>query len=171
MQSIQKDPRLKLLIKEALHSMLYTPVEKHFKHRLDFIIVRNTVLSSSEHTAFNYKGIHYICDNGPIPRKWTRLVPQLRSQMDEYLADVKQLHEKEIPFVHGYINQVLNASDNPRDYLRLLPDSIHPAINKLIESFPYVGSQLSDERVAMMWSQNEASINLIKQRMMTNLIL
>lgn len=171
MQPLQYDPRTKQQIKDALYEMLYSPVQKQFKVRLDTIIIRNTLLGGYDHKSFNYKGVQYSCEPGTPPRKWNRLVPQLRAQMDEWLADVEALNSKELPYVLGYINQVLNASSDLMDYLRLFPDCAHQTIKKLAETCPCQTKQLSDERVAMMWKQNEAPINLMKQRMVTNLII
>lgn len=171
MQPLQHDPRTKQQIKDALYDLLYTPVQKQFKLRLDTLIIRNTLLAANSHKSFNYKGVFYTCDAGPAPRKWNRLVPQLREQMDEYLNDLRELNEKELPYVLGYINQVLNASNDLGDYLRLFPDNAHTVIEKLAETCPCKATKLSNERVAMMWKQNELPINLMKQRMVTNLLI
>jgi hypothetical protein len=171
MEPLQYDPRTKQIIKDSLYDFLYTPVQRHFKIRLDTIILRNSLLGGYGHKSFTYKGVHYSCDNGPPPRKWNRLLPQLKEQMDEYLFDLSQLNEKELPFVLGFINQVLNSSNDLGDYLRLLPESVHQPIKHLIASCPCQTKKLSDKQVELFQEQNKPHIDLIKKRMFTNLLI
>lgn len=171
MENLQYDPRTKQQIKDALYDFLYTPVQNAFKLRLDTLIIRNTLLAGHGHKSFNYKGEHYSCDIGPMPRVWNRLLPQLRPQMDEYLKDLKELNETELPYVVGYINKVLNASNELGDYLRLLPESTHRPIEQLIASCSCHGKKLSEEQVLELRQQNENPIAMMKARMVTNLLI
>ena len=168
---LQHDPRTKLQIKELLYAFLYEPVERQFKQRLHTLITRNTVIMGASHQSFSYKGNLYSNDPAPIPRKLNRLVPQLHADMDAYLADLKQLNDREVPYVMGFINQVLNASNDPHDYLRLLPSSVHQPIQALIDSCPCRTKKLTDEQVQEMQTRNQQSIDLVKQRMVTNLLI
>lgn len=171
MDQLQHDPRTKQKLKDALYDFLYTPAQNQFKTRLDTLIVRNAILSGYGHKSFTYKGERYSCDIAPPPRAWNRLLPQLRPEMDEYLADIKRLNQHEVPFVIGFINQVLNASNDFGDYLRLLPDCAHRPIERLIASCPCQATRLGDEQIEAIKEKNAASINLIKQRMVTNLLI
>lgn len=171
MDQLKYEPRIKMMIRDAVFDFLYDPTLKQFKTRLDTIIVRNAILLGHGHKSFTYKGQQYSCDTLPAPRGWNRLLPQLRPEMDEYLEDVKRLNQNEVPFVLGYINQVLNASNDFGDYLRLLPECIHRPIEKTIHSHSFIGKRLDEERLVAIKEQNTASINLIKQRMVTNLLI
>lgn len=171
MENLQYDPRTKQQIKDALYDFLYTPVQNAFKLRLDTLIIRNTLLAGHGHKSFNYKGEFYSCDTGPMPRVWNRLLPQLRPQMDEYLRELKELNEQEMPFVVGYINKVLNSSNELGDYLRLLPESTHPPIEKLISTCHCHGKRLSEDQVQSLRTQNDSSIAMMKARMVTNLLI
>lgn len=171
MEQLQYDPRTKQQLKDALYDFLYTPVQNQFKLRLDTIIIRNTLLAGNGHKSFHYKGVHYSCDNEPNPRAWYRLLPQLRPQMDEYLRDLKELHEREMPFVVGYINKVLNASNEFGDYLQLLPESTHHPIEKLIATCHCHGQKLSPEQVQELRQQHQNCIDMMKARMVTNLLI
>lgn len=171
MEMLQHDPRTKQLIKDTLYDFLYRPVENQFKSRLEVLIVRNTLLGGYSHKSFNYKGVHYSCDSGSPSRKWNRLLPQLKPAMDEYLFEIKQLNEKELPFVIGFINQVLNASNDLQDYMRIFPESIHQPLEKLIATCPCQSRQLSDVKIVELRERNAASINMMKQRMVTNLLI
>lgn len=170
-QQLQFDPRTKQVIKDLLYDFLYTPVQNQFKLRLDTIIIKNAILTGSGHKSLTYKGTHYSCETGPVPRKWNRLVPQLRDQMEEYLQDVKELNEKELPYVLGYINQVLNSTNYLKDYLRLLPDSVHAPIANLIATCPCHAKKLEDEEVTAITEKNSHTISMIKMRMMSNLLI
>jgi hypothetical protein len=171
MEPLQHNPRIKQLIKDSLYDFLYTPAQRKFKTRLDTIIIRNALLGGYGHKSFTYKGVHYSCDSVAPSRNWNRLLPQLRDQMDEYLYDLIELNDNELPLVLSFINQVLNSSNNPGDYLRLFPESVHQPIMKLIASCPYQAKQLSDEQVALLQEQNKKHIELIKKRMVTNLLI
>jgi hypothetical protein len=168
---LQHDPRTKKQIKDMLFAFLYEPVEKQFKQRLDALIIRNTLITGVSHQSFTYKGNLYNMDISPVPRKLTRLVPQLVPDMEAYLADLKQLNDKEIPYVVGFINQVLNASNDLHDYLRVFPQSLHQPIQKLIDSYPCRTKRLTDEEVREMQTRNQQYIDLVKQRMVTNLLI
>ena len=90
--------------------------------------------------------------------------------MSEYLAEVKQLN-KELPFVIGYINQVLNASNDLCDYLRLLPDAVHRPVQSLIDTCPSKAKKMSQEAVSLLQEKNSASIDMMRRRMVTNLLI
>lgn len=170
MEQLTHDPRTKQLIKDTLYKFLYGPVEDHFKSRLDVLIARNTLLGGYSHKSFNYKGVHYTTDDGLPPRRRNRLLPQLRPSMDEYLAELKTLNETELPFVIGFVNQVLNASNDFQDYLRVLPPSTHYPIQKLIGTCPCQNGQLTESKIAQMQTSNEKTINMMKQRLVSNLL-
>jgi len=100
-----------------------------------------------------------------------RLHPQLHPVMNEYLKETKQLNEKELPYVLGFITQVLNSSNELHDYLRLLPQSVHHPVQSLIDTCPCRAKKLSDETVDLLQQKNQIPIRLIKQRMVNNLLI
>ena len=170
-EQLQHDPRTKQQIKQVLYELLYTPIQKQFEKRLEQITVKNAVLGGYNHKSFMYKSVLYNCDNNVLPRKMNRLVIQLQPAMNEYLKELKQLNEKEMPYVLGYINQVLNSSNELHDYLRLLPPSVHHAIQGLINTYPCRGKKLPDKTVALLQEKNLGSVQLMKNRMVTNLLI
>lgn len=171
MEQPQHDPRTKQMIKDVLYELLYTPIQKQFKQRLDQLIVKNAVLGGYSHKSFMYKNVLYTCDTNAVPRKMNRLVIQLQPAMNEYLKELKQLNEEELPHVLGYITQVLNSSNEFHDYLRLLPPSVHPSIQSLINTCSCRGKKLPDETVTMLQTKNQGSVQLLKNRMVTNLLI
>ena len=168
---LQHDPRTKQMIKDMLYAFLYDPVQKKFKQRLDAIITKNTVLLGATHNSFIYRNVVYSCDTQKMPRKMNRLVPQLVPVMEEYLKDAQQLNNSELPYVLGFINQVLNASNDLHDYLKVLPSALHQPIEALIATCPCRTKKLSDQGIAELQKANQSAVELIKQRMVTNLII
>lgn len=168
---LQHDPRTKQQIKNAIYETLYTPIEEKFQKRLHHIIMRNAVLGGYSHASFMYKNTIYNCDPNPLPRKMNRLMPAMQDEMNQYLRDLKRLNEQEVAYVLGYINQVLNASNDFGDYLRLLPHAVHAPIEKLAATCPCHHQRMSEDTVALLQTKNKSAIELMKQRMVANLII
>ena len=170
-EQLQHDPRIKQQIKEALYAFLYTPIEKQFEKRLSELIVKNTLLCGYSHKSFMYKNTLYNIDTNALPRKMNRLHINLQGPMNDYLKDLKTLNETEVPYVLGYINQVLNSSNDLCDYLRLLPEAVHAPIQHLIATYSCKSKKLSEEVVSVLQDKNTTSINMMKKRMVTNLLI
>ena len=170
-EPLQHDPRTKQQIKDALHTFLYAPIEKQMKRQLDALIVKNTLMCGHTHKSFVYKNVLYSCDESPLPRKMNRLDTRLVPDMNDYLKELKQLNEEELPYVLGYINQVLNFSNDLCDYLRLLPDVVHRPVQSLIDTRPCKAKKMSPEAVSLLQEKNSASIDMMRRRMVTNLLI
>lgn len=164
------DPRTKMQIKEILFEFLYGSVNEKFTKRLDNIIVQNTVLGGYSHSSFVYKGIFYAYDKTPPPRKMNRLMLQMQATMNDYLKELDELNSKELPYVVGFINQVLNSSNELHDYLRLFPASVHRPVQSLIDTCPCRNKKLSEESVLDIQDKNKNAIHMMKKRMVINLI-
>ena len=171
MEPLEHDPKAKQQIKDALHSFLYGPITRQFKDRIESLIARNTVIGGYSHKHFIYKGVVYNADVTPPPMKKNRLVAQLRDSMDEYLRDIDQINSKELPYVMGFINQVLNASNSLSDYLKVLPEAVHAPIHQLLATCPCRMGTLSPEMACTMQAKNAAIIDMMKQRLVTNLLI
>lgn len=171
MDKLEHDPRTKQQIKEALYAFLYDPVTRQFKSRIDTLIARNSLMGGHSHRHFVYKGVTYNAETTQPPLKRNRLLPQLRVPMDEYLADLNHLNNTELPFVLGFINQVLNASGDLADYMRVLPESVHQPLQQLLATCPCRATHLSEDKVEALRLKNEQPINLMKARLVTNLLI
>lgn len=171
MSTLHHDPTTKQQIKDALYDLLYTPIQTKFQKQLDQLIIRNTILGKYTHKSFTYRGMFYSCDPTPAPRKTNQLVPELQDEMNAYLVELDTLNKTELPYVLGYINQVLNSSDNLPDYLKLLPESVHSAIHPLISSCPSHTNKLPDTEVQDIRTKNQKGFNLMLQRMTLNLLV
>lgn len=169
---LQHDPRTKQQIKELLYDLLYRPILQSYQKQLKNIILKNCQLQKSTHESMMYRGEVYVsmdCTTAP-PRMVSPLHAQLKPEMDEYLKELSSLNSHELPYVLGYINQVLNSSNNLPDYLRLFPDSVHQPLLKLI-SYACRNPDLTDEDVETLRTRNAVPIELMKQRLVLNLLL
>ena len=170
-EHLQHDPRTKQQIKDLLYTTLYEPVQQQFKKRIAAIVTKNCSLIGSSHESFVYKGEVYSNESSKPPMKMNRLTPVMRPMMDEYLKDLKELNDKELPYVLGFINQVLNASECLADYLRVLPEGLHQSLKKLIATCPCRETSLTEEKLNALQIKNYQPISMMKQRMVLNLIL
>lgn len=171
-QRIQHHPRTKQNIKDLLHSHLYAPVNRKFHKQLSAIIMKNSNTLGSSFSSFMYRNeVYQVDEKERVPRKMNRLVPELRPDMDEYLRDFNHLNVVEIPYVMGFVNQVLNASDNPQDYIKVLPETMHRPLQEAIDVASYPEGNLSNEAVEDLIHRNQKSIELMKTRLVRNLIL
>jgi hypothetical protein len=172
MEALEHNPRTKQQIKDMLFDLLYAPAQNRFKKRLRDIIVRNCNLTNASHTSVIYRGNVYMTDNAtmPLPRKIPLLDDSLKPDMDDYIAETAYLNSHEVPFVLGYINQVLNVSEDLPDYLDLLPDPLHKPIMELIATCPCHNKTLTDDKKAQLKQANTIPISLMKQRLVLNLI-
>ncbi len=170
-EQLQHDPRTKQQIKDALYNFLYAPILKHFQKRIEDLIQKNCVLTGNGNLSFSYKGETYSVVGSELPRKMNRLASQLVPLMDDYLKDLRQLNNYELPYVLGFIGQVLNASVYPQDYLHVLPSSVHRPVEKLLATCPCRTVKLSAEGILELQTKNKLPIDLMKQRMVTNLLI
>lgn len=168
---LEHEARTKQHIKDALYQFLYDPVVKHFKSRLDTLIIRNTLMGGFAHRHFVFKGVLYNAETTHPPLRRNRLVPQLKAPMEEYLAELEQLNNQELPYVLGFINQVLNSSNDLTDYMRVFPSSLHHPLQKLMATCPCRATHLTEEKVESLQARNETPIDMMQRRMVTNLLI
>jgi hypothetical protein len=166
------DPKTKKRILDGLIEHLYNPVERDFTNRLNKLIIDNSLIYGNNQRAFAYKGENYAIDKDiPLPRPLNRLDRSLYPIMDQYLKEKEELVTTELPYVVGFITQVLNASDNFPDYFKLLPESIHSVLRKLATECPCRNSQLTEKKIDEIQRKNVLPVELMKQRMVCNLLL
>ena len=142
-ERLQHDPKTKLMIKDALYNFLYAPALRSFEVRLENIITKNCELHNSAERSFHYKGEAFISIDATLPIKRQRLDVSLNVYMDQYLVERNQLNNHEMPYVIGFVNAVLNSSNDLQDYLRVLPDAVHRPISNLVAQCPCRTKKLS----------------------------
>lgn len=165
------DPKTKQLIKNKIYQHLYLPVRSHFDKRLHTIITKNSLMLGNGQEWVSYRGDSYaINEDAPAPRPMNRLRPEMKPAMDDYLKDLGKLNNTELPYVLGFINQVLNSSNSLQDYFKVLPESVHQPIRDMVAACACKHPKLTPEQVQELLSKNQLPIELMKQRMVLNLI-
>ncbi|WP_289101022.1 hypothetical protein [uncultured Marinobacter sp.] len=169
---ITYDPKTKALIKDRLYEHLYAPVKESFNQRLKTIIVKNSVLHGNDQQWLSYKGEYYAIDQTqPRPRPMNRLHKELTSVMNEYVNDLEYLNQQELPYVLGFINNVLNSSNSLQDYFRIFPESIHGPLKDVADRCACKENRLAPETVKEIQQKNQIPIELMKKRMVLNLLI
>lgn len=173
MDPLPHTPQTKTQIREMLFEYLYAPVKDHLKRKLETIITENGNCTGDSYPGFLYRERIFMIGRMPRrgPKRWPRLHPSLRPEMEAYLQEERDMNEYEIPFVLNTLTQILNASNNVRDYLAILPESVHKPLLELIASSGYRVTDLPPAKVAELQVFNAEGIALIKQRKVLNLLL
>ena len=171
MDQLVYDPLTKQQIKNGLMALLYEPIQNQLNRQVEELIVRNTLLGGYRHKSFVYRGKLYNADVEPPPIRQNKLLPQLRPELDKIIRATSKVSDEEMPYVLGFINQVLNSSSSLADYLQLFPEAVHGPIEKLIGSCSRHQGQLPSETIQSLKNKNARGIELMKQRLTLNLLL
>lgn len=166
------DPRIKQQIKLALESAMYAATDRRCMNKLHAIIEANSVKQGFSHRSFSYKGEFYNYELS-VPRyKNQRLVPELHPRMNEWLAEIKQLDYEEKPYILGFFNKVLNASNSVLDYYQLLPECLHRCLDKLnLDPAFILSRELTDEQAYDFQLEHTDWILMLKKRMVLDLVM
>lgn len=166
------DAKTKKRILEALLDSLYLPAELDLRKRLHQIVIKNSILCGNAQKAFNYRGKFYQVDpTKPLARPVNKLDPKLKPQMQQLLKDQQEIEEKELPYVKAFIIKILNTTNHFPDYYELLPPSMHDVLDELKIQCPCRTGHLSAKRIQSIREKNVVPVELMKQRMMYNLLL
>ena len=166
---VQSDPRTKQMIKDMLYSHIYDPVEYRLHEKLKLIMGKNRLLNHHDMDYFSYKAKVYSLD-GTLIRSAPKLDPSLYGEMQEYLKELNELNRVEIPYVLNFINQALNASNDLRDYLKILPECLHKPIQELIDAHECSTERLTAEEVEAFKERNAHSILMVRKRLLLNVV-
>lgn len=170
-ERLQHDPHTKKRIKDILYSFLYDTADAKRKKQLDDLIIRNAFLLGNSIYSFRYKGNVYSMEGHANHRRVNNLALVLHPIMQEYLRELHELNSVELPFVIGFINQVLNSSNSLTDYLKVFPEAIHRPIEQLIATCPCKSCTLEQAAIDAIKNKNQGTIDLIKQRLVSNLLI
>lgn len=171
MNTLSYHPVTKQQIKDLLAAHLYGAIQDQLKKKLESIIRKNSQLLSSQYLSFVYKGQIYASEGERLPRVINRLIPELHGEMDEYLKSLQDISEREVPLVVDFISQVLGASNDLHDYLRVLPSCVHAPIQRLIDTCPCRTKKLTDTDVQELTAGNEKAIEMMRRRLVSNLLI
>jgi len=171
MELVYQGPTIKQQLKDLLYGFLYTQVNQQFVERLQAITTRHRQLSNSAQPYFLFRGEVY-CGDPTVQRdgRIRQLVRGLHPDMDEYVKELKELNDYEIPMVLGFFTNMLNASNDVQDYLRILPESMHTAFDDWLTVYPSTSTTLTDAQIAEIQARNALPIKLLKGRLFLNLL-
>jgi hypothetical protein len=171
MSVVERDPMMKVNVRNAIFALLYVPAENLMYERIKDIIAKNTLKIGASHQSFMYKAENYTVDsNRVLPRPRNQLHPSLEESMQKYLVEAKELAEEK-PAVLQFITRVLNTSDHPEDWRKLLIEALHQPVNQLLSSQSFKGEKrLTDEQVADFIDRNKEYTSMCKRRLVLNLI-
>jgi hypothetical protein len=169
---IAYDPKTKGMIKSHIYDFLYGPVDKDFANRLKSIIIKNSLALGNSQQWVCFKGAYYSYSHtGLRPVPMNRLRADLYPLMKDYLAEVEEVNNTEMPYVLGFVNQVLNSSDSIQDYLRMFPPSTHKPIKDIIDKCVCSNEHLKQSDINKIQKKNLVPIELMKKRMVLNLLI
>lgn len=149
----------------ALEHYVYKPATYKLTKQLEEIIQVNALKSDSQAMSFFYKGKLYWTQTNRATGKAGLLDKTLYDTMDKYLQDMEEL-SKERAEVKGFFTELLLKSQTENDVAALLPECMQGA---LVHPIPK-SSAFSDEYVQAFLASHERSIQLIKERLVLNLV-
>lgn len=105
----------------------------------------------------------------PIPE-------QFKDEWEEIYINWFKPMEDDRPIVAGLVNAVMNRSDSPEDWKKLLPSGFNGAINRYEELVAYhpelsVKSKLDDKQVAAFKEKHKAIYQIVQERAAKNMLL
>lgn len=164
--------QIKTQIRDALCEFLFAPVQKKLQEELIAIILDNTRTNFYSHYSFVYKAKLYShpYEKGPPPLRSQRLADVLVPRMEAYLAEERDYLLDQTTTLAA-IPRILNAISDPCDCLRILPESMHPPLLPLLQDFPSTGIPHTEEHIRMLQETNMPYINMMKQRLILNLLI
>lgn len=147
-------------------------LDKLFRQHMLFIksdtralIGKNNKLQREDYTGFSYKGVQY----GAEQSSWAERIPLA----EVYHVDLDNLLLEEIKLkdrmnkTHSYLSRAFTLIENSADIKALLPEQIHQYLNVHTYGF----TTLSPEQVMEFNTNNIQYVDIIKEQMITNLLL
>lgn len=166
-------PRAKTNLQTAMMQFIFDPFMKYWNRRVDKIIEKHVLLCSSTQYGFSYKGEDFTGSNKRLLHPpIQRLDRSLYSDMDALLREREVITLYEQPLVNSVLCALMNLSNNPWDYFQILPKELHPAWEHFKTNMPTsYESEVTDSIISAFQTKHEAAFDVVRIRMVTNLIL
>ena len=166
-------PRAKTNLQTAMMQFIFDPFMKYWNRRVDKIIEKHVLLCSSTQYGFSYKGEDFTGSNKRLLHPpIQRLDRSLYSDMDALLREREVIILYEQPLVNSVLCALMNLSNNPWDYFQILPKELHPAWEHFKTNMPTsYESEVTDSIISAFQTKHEAVFDVVRIRMVTNLIL
>ena len=166
-------PRAKTNLQTAMMQFIFDPFMKYWNRRVDKIIEKHVLLCSSTQYGFSYKGEDFTGSNKRLLHPpIQRLDRSLYSDMDALLREREVIILYEQPLVNSVLCALMNLSNNPWDYFQILPKELHPAWEHFKTNMPTsYESEITESIISAFQTKHEAAFDVVRIRMVTNLIL
>ncbi len=166
-------PRAKTNLQTAMMQFIFDPFMKYWNRKVDKIIEKHVLLCSSTQYGFSYKGEDFTGSNKRLLHPpIQRLDRSLYSDMDALLREREVIILYEQPLVNSVLCALMNLSNNPWDYFQILPKELHPAWEHFKTNMPTgYESEITDSSISAFQTKHEAAFDVVRIRMVTNLIL
>ena len=166
-------PRAKTNLQTAMMQFIFDPFMKYWNRKVDKIIEKHVLLCSSTQFGFSYKGEDFTGSNKRLLHPpIQRLDRSLYSDMDALLREREVIILYEQPLVNSVLCALMNLSNNPWDYFQILPKELHPAWTHFKTNMPTsYESEITDSIISAFQTKYEAVFDVVRIRMVTNLIL
>lgn len=166
-------PRAKTNLQTTMMSFIFDPFMKYWNRKVDKIIEKHVLLCSSTQYGFSYKGEDFTGSNKRLLHPpIQRLDRSLYSDMDALLREREVIILYEQPLVNSVLCALMNLSNNPWDYFQILPKELHPAWEHFKTNMPTsYESEVTDSIISAFQTKHEAAFDVVRIRMVTNLIL
>lgn len=173
MSELNYSPESKQNIKDAIYTALYAQVNERYQAALDKLIHRNSVICGNTQDAVWHKGTIYRTQTAPLhtPKPVNKLDASLFQEFNELEDSRNYLNTQEMPYVIGYVNQILNSTASFEDYYDLLPDALHGVLDKMQQQCPCRTQELTQDVVEALKAQNQKPLDLLRQRLVSNLLM
>lgn len=164
--------RTKDYIQARIETALFNRVECVLRDVLEDIHVEQKNLVKSSFTMFRFRGRRHtwkmLWDTDNVPD----LHPSLHERMQKFLDDNKNIEEYEKPCVNGLLRAMFTHSDFLADYQDILPESLHDCFEGYESLFDATNTkQFTPEALAEFKERNAAYIQLMRNRMLMNILL
>jgi hypothetical protein len=144
----------------------YTKPGQELKVKLNHIIWKFKMTHPSGACAFMFKGQYYCEEGSTYKGRPPMLRGELVGPMEAWLKESKELAD-ERDAAKNVIVCALTKATSKQDCLLLLPDCLHAPVQK---SADFGHSTITKEEALAFIEQNKAHFDLIKKRLLLNMI-
>jgi hypothetical protein len=167
------DPQTRPTLRSQLMNLLYQAEQfRSFEELCDIVNCQQSV-TNIDMPAFTYLGKIHAPQLYVKPKMAPQLHDSLHARMDSWLQNEMTVLKEEMVIVSGYITAVLNTSNSPDDWMRLLPPAVHAPLQQYkSQSFDHlVPPVLTNDQVNAFLTKQERFLNMLKGRMALNLLM
>lgn len=164
-------PTIRPGLRDDVINYLYQKDEQSAAEMLSQIIDEHVRLTGQNQLSFMFYGKVYCNQYAAKPMIAPPLHPDLEPRMKAWLLDRLAVEREEKLIVKNLITAILNTSDHPEDWMKLLPPAVHQPIADFAFYNPQLaGSTLTPEQVEAFETKQERFLNMLKGRLALNLI-